>query len=131
MDERIRRQVRDRANGRCEYCRVPQSADLLPFQVDHIIAEVHHGPTVLENLAWSCFDCNVFKGPNLAGVDPASGEVTRLFHPRNDRWAEQFDWNGAVLVGKTPFGRATIDVLRLNLPSRVQHRHMLQLLGEI
>jgi hypothetical protein len=28
--------------------------DVLPFQIDHIIAEKHHGPTVAENLALSC-----------------------------------------------------------------------------
>lgn len=131
MDERLRRRIRERAADRCEYCRVPQGFDLLPFQVDHIISEVHHGPTALDNLAWSCFDCNVYKGPNLAGMDSESGEVTRLFHPQRDNWDEHFAWNGPLLVGKTPTGRATIDVLRLNLPARVQHRRLLQLLGEI
>lgn len=30
------------------------SVDALPFQVDHIIAEKHHGPTAEGNLALSC-----------------------------------------------------------------------------
>ena len=131
MDERIRRQVRERAADRCEYCRVPQSSDRLPFQVDHIIAEVHHGATTLDNLAWSCFDCNVYKGTNLAGIDPDSGAVTRLFHPRTDSWQNHFEWNGAHLVGRTPEGRATIDVLRINLSSRIEHRRLLARLGEL
>ena len=130
MDERLRRQVRERAADRCEYCRLPRSADQLPFQVDHIIAEVHHGATTLDNLAWSCFDCNVFKGPNLAGVDSQSGEVVQLFHPRHDRWEEHFEWDGPRIVGKTRSGRATIDVLRLNMSLRVEHRRLLILLNE-
>ncbi|MEX0643646.1 MAG: HNH endonuclease signature motif containing protein [Pirellulales bacterium] len=131
MDERLRRQVRERADNCCEYCRVLQGFDLLPFQVDHIIAEVHHGETALDNLAWSWFDCNIYKGPNLAGIDPLLGEVTRLYHPRQDHWDEHFVWMDSVIVGKTPSGRATIDVLRLSFPSRVQHRRLLRLLGEI
>jgi hypothetical protein len=131
MDERLRNQVRQRATDCCEYCRVSQSSDQLPFQVDHIIAQVHHGTTVLENLAWSCFDCNVYKGTNLAGVDPDTGQIVRLFHPRNDRWEDHFDWSGPLLLGITAEGRATIDVLRLNLPSRVEYRRLLLLLREL
>jgi hypothetical protein len=43
MDKRLRQRVRERAGNRCEYCRVPQTADSLPFQLDHIVAAVHHG----------------------------------------------------------------------------------------
>jgi len=131
MDQRLRTQVRERAADRCEYCCAPQSADQLPFQVDHIIAAVHHGPSTLDNLAWSCFDCNVFKGPNLAGVDPGTNQIVRLFHPRNDHWSRHFVWDGPELVGITAYGRATIDVLRINLPARIDYRRLLMLLGDL
>jgi hypothetical protein len=42
--------VRQRANGRCEYCRVPQQADAAAFEIDHIIARKHIGPSVASNL---------------------------------------------------------------------------------
>jgi 5-methylcytosine-specific restriction endonuclease McrA len=131
MDQRLRREVRERSGDRCEYCRIPQAADQLPFQVDHIIAEAHHGETVLSNLAWSCFDCNVYKGTNLSGVDPDTGLIVPLFHPRNDYWHDHFQWQGARLLGKTQNGRATIEVLRLNMPSRIEHRRLLSMLGEL
>lgn len=131
MDERLRREVRERAGSRCEYCRIPQSADQLPFQVDHIIAEVHHGQTAPTNLAWSCFDGNVYKGTNLAGIDPDTNVIVRLFHPRNDHWGEHFRWLGPQLVGRTEIGRATVDVLRLNLSTRVEHRRLLMMLGDL
>jgi hypothetical protein len=67
-----------------------------------VIAEKHGGATVLGNLALSCFFCNTFKGPNVAGVDPKTGKVTRLFHPRRNQWDEHFHWDGAFLVGRTP-----------------------------
>ena len=131
MDERLRRQVRDLAGDRCEYCKLPRQADALPFQVDHIIAEFHGGPTVIENLAWSCFNCNVYKGTNLAGIDPNSQSIVKLFNPRSEAWTEHFEWQGPILIGKTASGRATVQVLRMNLRDRVEHRRMLQLLGEM
>ena len=56
MHEALKRLVWDRALNCCEYCRLPQSLDVLPFQIDHVIAEQHHGPTVAENLALSCLN---------------------------------------------------------------------------
>jgi hypothetical protein len=56
--------------------------DYLPFQVDHSIARKHGGRASENNLALACFYCNSFKGPNIAGLDPDTGEVVRLFHRR-------------------------------------------------
>ncbi len=50
-----------RANRRCEYCHFSEDLAWLPFQVDHIIAEKHGGPTTEDNLALSCFYCNSFE----------------------------------------------------------------------
>lgn len=106
--------VRRRAGFRCEYCHFPERFSGLNFQMDHIIAEKHGGPTESENLALSCIYCNSFKGPNLSGVDPITHEIVRLFHPRRDVWEEHFRWQDAELAGRTPIGRATIEVLRIN-----------------
>jgi HNH endonuclease len=114
-----------RAQGRCEYCQFPESAAELPFHADHIIAEKHGGPTEAANLAWACFSCNLRKGPNIAGFDPATGELTRLFHPRKDVWAGHFEWQGARLRGKTAIGRTTIAVLDINHADAVTMREAL------
>lgn len=113
------------AAGRCEYCHFPESASELPFHVDHIIAEKHRGPTVSANLAWACFSCNLAKGPNIAGIDPTTGRLTRLFHPRRDVWDEHFGWNGAVLRGRTAIGRTTIVVLAMNESDSIAVREAL------
>jgi hypothetical protein len=63
-----------------------------PFQIDHIIARKHGGGSAEDNLAFACFYCNTHKGPNIAGIDPVSREVVRLFHPRRDVWKEHFFW---------------------------------------
>lgn len=103
-----------RAGGRCEYCRFPMAVSRLPFHCDHIIAEKHGGRSDESNLAWACFRCNMRKGPNIAGLDPVSGALVRLFHPRQDAWDEHFEWGGPWLRGKTAIGRATLTVLEVN-----------------
>jgi 5-methylcytosine-specific restriction endonuclease McrA len=85
MDAALAALVRKRAQLICEYCRLPQVFSAIPFEIDHIVAQKHGGPTQEENLALSCFYCNSRKGPNIAGVDPASGRIVRLYHPRKDR----------------------------------------------
>ena len=92
---------------------------------DHVVARQHHGPTTATNLAFCCVDCNRHKGPNLSGIDPIGKRVVELFNPRRDVWLEHFCWNGAVLQGLTAQGRATIDVLKINLPKRVITRRNL------
>src|SRR5829696_5489874 len=111
MQEALKREVRDRAGGRCEYCMMPQAYYRTPFQIDHVIARQHRGATHSDNLALACFHCNAHKGPNLSGIDPATSAVTVLFHPRKDRWSDHFAWNGPEVVGLTPRGRATVLVL--------------------
>lgn len=106
--------VAQRAQGACEYCRLPEAATTLIFQPHHVIVTKHEGKSDLSNLAWSCFYCNSYKGPNIAGIDPVSGKLTRLFHPRTDAWDQHFEWKGTWLRGKTPVGRTTVHVLNIN-----------------
>jgi 5-methylcytosine-specific restriction endonuclease McrA len=124
MDANLEARVRARARFRCEYCRFPEEFAELPFQLDHIIARQHGGRTEPDNLALACCYCNRHKGPNLSGVDPVTGRVVRLFSPRSARWEENFGWDGAVLVGLTPEGRATIATLRINQADRVAVRSL-------
>jgi 5-methylcytosine-specific restriction endonuclease McrA len=86
----LRRQVRERANGRCEYCLLAEVKAFFPHEPDHIIAQKHGGQSVLQNLALACFDCNRFKGPDIASIDPVSGRLTPIFNPRINRWPEHF-----------------------------------------
>ena len=69
MEISLRRSVEERADGQCEYCRVPLSFNQFPPCIDHIIALKHHGPTVEENLAHACYECNAYKGDNIGGLD--------------------------------------------------------------
>jgi hypothetical protein len=125
MDADLERLVWERARLCCEYCRMPQEFDEIAFEIDHIIARKHGGPTTADNLALACFFCNNRKGPNLSGIDPVSGRVVELFNPRRQRWGRHFQWVGPRVVGRTKSGRATVAVLEMNLPARVELREVL------
>ena len=47
--------VRRRAGECCEYCRLPQSHSAIPFEINHVIARKHGGPTADGNLALACY----------------------------------------------------------------------------
>ncbi len=125
MEAALERLVRLRAGGRCEYCRLPQAASRVPFEIDHIIARKHGGKTLASNLAITCVYCNSYKGPNISGIDPLTGKMTRLYHPRRHKWVWHFEWAGCELVGRTAIGRTTVRVLEINLPNLVALRETL------
>ena len=125
MERALEQLVWERAGDRCEYCQVLQAHDRLSFEIDHIIARKHRGRTLANNLCLACFACNNHKGPNVAGVDPKTRKVVTLFNPRRHKWHVHFRWDGPVLFGLTPTGRATIAVLQINLDYRVDFRQSL------
>ncbi len=122
VPERLRRQVQERAQGRCEYCLIHEADMYYPHEADHVIAEKHGGATSLENLAWACFYCNRFKGSDLASADPTSQKAVFLFNPRGQRWYRHFRLNGGRIEGITASGRATVTLLHLNDAERVAYR---------
>jgi hypothetical protein len=95
------------------------------LRVARTIARQHGGSTSFDNLALSCLHDNTHKGPNIAGIDPLPGRITRLFNPRRDKWERHFTWDGALLVGKTAVDRRTIAVLAMNHPDAVAVRQSL------
>lgn len=130
MTDALRRLVRDRAGDICEYCRLSQALYRVRFEVEHVIALQHDGPTRPDNLALACQHCNRHKGPNIAGLDPDTRQLTRLYNPRTDVWVEHFTWAGARLVGRTGVGRTTVAVLALNAPGLLAVRAELMADGD-
>jgi hypothetical protein len=123
MDPATRQHVRRRAGNRCEYCHVPQEATpFIPFHVEHVRARQHAGDDSPDNLALACDRCNSFKGPNLVSIDWETGQAVPLFNPRKDDWSEHFLAQAGEILGLTPTGRATVRLLNMNAPRRVQLR---------
>jgi 5-methylcytosine-specific restriction endonuclease McrA len=82
----LRQQIRKRAKNRCEYCLIAEQDTFFTHEIDHIIATKHGGRTSAKNLALACFDCNRFKGSDIASVDRSRGELVALFNPRTQNW---------------------------------------------
>ena len=125
MNRRIERLVRARANGVCEYCRLPEEWSELRFVIDHIIAKQHRGRSRDDNLALACVFCNAHKGPNVGGIDPRTRRHARVFHPRRDQWRYHFKWRSERIVGITAIGRATVVTLAMNHGSQLRVRRAL------
>jgi hypothetical protein len=62
-------------------------------------------------------------------VDPTTGAVVELFHPRQDRWTEHFRSHQGEIHGLTPSGRATVRLLQMNSRRRIELRRDLQSQG--
>jgi hypothetical protein len=69
---------------------------------------------------------NLKKGPNIASVDPETGSVVALYHPRHHLWREHFSsaFDGA-LNGLTAEGRVTVYLLDMNGEDRIHLRALL------
>ena len=127
ISAKIRKIVSDRAQNCCEYCLIPESLTLVSHQVDHVIAEKHGGKTIEENLALSCSLCNQAKGSDIASIDAETGEVIRLYHPRQDQWQENFqiEESSGVIYPLTAIGQVTIQLLKINRSACLPYRQML------
>ncbi len=112
----MRQAVILRAGNRCEYCGLAQDGQAATFHIDHILPVVAGGETSPANLALACVSCSLRKGARQFAVDPATGAQAPLFNPRRDRWPEHFAWTDTTILGLTPCGRATGELLKLNRP---------------
>jgi hypothetical protein len=102
-----------------------------PFDVDHVVPRSRGGATEPQNLALACSGCNARKYNKVQGLDPVSGEVASLFHPRRDRWQDHFVWSAdfTLIIGITLTGRATVATLCMNRDGAVNLRRVLHATG--
>jgi hypothetical protein len=116
IPEKLRRAVRARARGLCEYCKYPHATCYATIHGEHCVPDRLGGPTSLENLAWACPTCNAAKGDAQYGVDPLTRRDASLFNPRRDKWETHFRWSDDLLTLEplTATGRVTVRRLRLN-----------------
>jgi len=129
IGDSLRAEVARRAVHRCEYCLIHEEDAGFPHQVDHIVSRKHGGSSTANNLAFACITCNRNKGSDVASINPDTGEIVRLFHPRRDRWADHFRIRGEYIEPLTNEGMVTVQLLRLNLAERLSERRLLQAIG--
>ena len=125
ISEQVRVRVARRAGHRCEYCLIHENDAGFPHQVDHVVSRKHGGTSAFDNLAYACILCNRYKGSDVASINPKTGEVVPLFHPRHDRWADHFRLDAGFIEPLTDPGGATVRLLRLNAAERLAERRLL------
>ena len=126
----LRRLVEERAEFRCEYCRIPPTKPNLKHEFEHILPRQQDGQTIAANLAWACLRCNRRKGTNVGAFDSETGNLTRLYNPRKDIWTERFQvLEGGEIKTLTAEARVTVKILRINDSQRIEERKELMEAG--
>lgn len=124
IPESTRQAVIERADYRCEYCRIYKRYSFLDFHIDHIISLKHGGDSTLKNLAYCCCICNFNKGTDIATFIEGIAEPIRFFNPRTEQWNEHFEVdNSGLILPKTNIAKATIKILDLNNPDAIIERY--------
>ena len=126
ISETLRTLVAKNAQFRCEYCLIFERHSIFPFHIEHIISLKHGGSSEIENLAFSCPDCNYNKGTDIATFVDESDKLSVFFHPRKDKWVDHFEIKAdGIIISKTDIGTATLNILGLNLFTSVEQRRIL------
>jgi hypothetical protein len=125
----LRQTIANRANFLCEYCLIADVDTFYGCEVDHIISLKHGGASDFDNLAYACALCNRAKGSDVGSVS-TSGQFTRFFNPRTDRWAEHFRLDAAVIRPLTFVGEVTARILEFNDSARLHEREEMIRLGK-
>jgi len=118
--------VETAARFRCGYCLTSQLVGGPLLEIEHIVPEARGGTSDERNLWLACPLCNGHKADRIDAPDPVTGAVVTLFNPRQERWLDHFEWaeDGAIIVGRTATGRATVLALQMNDPMIVAARRL-------
>lgn len=127
----MRRVIFERAMGCCEYCLSQERFATQAFSIEHIIPRSKGGSGDTDNLALACQGCNNHKYTRTEAMDPLTGQMAPLYHPRRQNWVDHFVWSddGSLILGLTPTGRATVEAIRLNRSGVIAMRQILFLVG--
>jgi hypothetical protein len=128
----LKNQVVERAQGSCEYCRSQARFATQAFSIEHVIPQSKTGQSSLDNLALVCQGCNNHKYNKTEAIDPITGEIAPLYHPRQQKWSDHFSWNEdfSLIIGITTIGRVTVETLQLNREGLVNLRRVLYMANE-
>ncbi|MEM9946864.1 MAG: HNH endonuclease [Cyanobacteria bacterium P01_D01_bin.36] len=120
----LKAQIRQQARNRYGYCLSLQQYVLGTLEIEYIIPKSAGGSSREDNLWMACRPCNSHKADRTHGIDPLSEETVALYHPRKQTWNDHFAWSndGTHIVGTTPCGRVTVEILQLNNPFSVAVR---------
>jgi hypothetical protein len=112
----LKAQIQQHDCGRCSYCLTQEVNSGIALSFDHILPLSRGGTTSFENVCLACRSCNEFKSDQIQAIDPLTGGLVSLFHPRQQSWQEHFAWSedGTRIEGRSAIGRATVLALQLS-----------------
>jgi len=122
----IRDTVATTDRHQCVYCQTQKQLIGRALEIDHIVPESLGGDDDLSNLCQACVTCNRHKAAKTMGIDPQTNENAPLFHPRRQEWSAHFSWSedNVRVIGLTPIGRATVELLQMNNDDVVRSRRI-------
>ena len=131
LNQQIKILVRLRAKNCCEYCLSQEKFSTQKFSIEHIFPISKGGESTINNLALACQGCNNYKYNKTEGYDELSDQIIPIYNPRQLNWQDHFRWNNSydLIIGLTPTGRITINVLHLNREGLVNLRRILYSTG--
>lgn len=122
----VRRLVAKRAGRVCEYCLIAEDDTFLGCEVEHVISLKHGGTSEPENLAYACVFCNRQEGSDIGSISQQTGEFTRFYNPRKDRWSDHFRLDEDFIKPLTVVGEVTTRILQFNAFERFLERSVLR-----
>ena len=93
LTAKLKNAIFSRANECCEYCCSQARFSPDPFSVEHVVPRSKGGTAQFNNLALACQGCNNRKYTHIEALDPVSGNLMSLYHPRRQQWRDHFAWN--------------------------------------
>jgi HNH endonuclease len=131
ISKALKQQVIDRAKGGCEFCRAQLRFSPNSFHIEHHIPLSRGGVNAAENLTLACPQCNLHKATKTEAIDLVTEQVVPIFNPRQMIWDDHFTWSDDTtqMLGTTPIGRATVELLQTNRENMLNLRWVLQQQG--
>lgn len=128
ISEELRHFVRSRAGFACEYCGVSEVDSGGELTIDHFKPKSKGGADDQDNLVYCCVRCNLHK----RDFWPDSSDSAQLWNPRRESFEKHFVvTDNGTLTALTDKGALSLEILRLNRPSLIEHRLIEQQLNSL
>lgn len=121
LTDQQRNSVIRRAYSCCEYCWSQEKHSPDPFSVEHVIPVSKGGTNDEDNMAYACQGCNGRKYTSTTAIDPITGDIASLYHPRRHQWSDHLLAWQTGYPARSPIGHRLNEYSELLLAIASQH----------
>ena len=129
ITDELRRFVASRSDFLCEYCLIHEEDTFWGCQIDYIDSVKNGGRSEPDNLVSVCVFCRRGKNADIGSLLGRTGELVRVFDPRQDEWSDHFYLEELVIKPRTHIGEVTVEILKFNSVERILERRTLNQVG--